>query len=100
MPLDRRQEMAYWLYWRAYELFAGRDDFRALFDGAEVEDVFGALFAPFRALGFMRRSEHGYEISDSGAFWIHRLQNEYSLAYIERLWGRCRNTAWPTEVRL
>jgi oxygen-independent coproporphyrinogen-3 oxidase len=100
MRLDRRQEMAYWLYWRAYELFAGREDFRALFDGADLDATFGALFAPFRAAGFMRRTPAGFEITDAGAFWIHRLQNEYSLAYIDRLWGRCRRTAWPAEVRL
>ncbi len=100
MPLERRQEMAYWLYWRAYELFAGRDDFRELFGGADLDATFGALFAPFRAAGFMRRTAEGWAITDPGAFWIHRLQNEYSLAYIERLWGRCRRTPWPAEVRL
>ncbi len=100
MTLDRRQEMAYWLYWRAYELFAGSADFRELFDGAELDEVFGALIAPFRAAGFMRRAPGGYEVTDSGAFWIHRLQSEYSLAYIERLWGQCRRTPWPREVRL
>jgi coproporphyrinogen III oxidase-like Fe-S oxidoreductase len=100
MPLDSRQEMAYWLYWRAYELFAGHGDFRDLFGDAELDAVFGALFAPFRAAGFMRRTPEGYEVTDSGAFWIHRLQNEYSLAYIERLWGQCQRTPWPREVRL
>jgi oxygen-independent coproporphyrinogen-3 oxidase len=100
MPLDRRQEMAYWLYWRAYELFASDADFRDLFDGAELDDVFGALFAPFRALGFVRRRPDGYAVTDSGAFWIHRLQNEYSLSYIDRLWGLCRRTPWPESVRL
>jgi oxygen-independent coproporphyrinogen-3 oxidase len=100
MPLDRRQEMAYWLYWRAYELFAGEQDFRDLFDGAELERVFGPLFAPFRALGLMCRSDGGFGVTDSGAFWIHRLQSEYSLAYIERLWGGCRRAAWPNGLQL
>ena len=34
------------------------------------------------------------------AYWVHRIQNEYSLNYINRLWGRCRQQAWPQEVRL
>jgi coproporphyrinogen III oxidase-like Fe-S oxidoreductase len=100
MPLAPRQEMAYWLYWRAYELFAGAEDFADLFPGASLEGVFGPLFAPFRALGLMRRTAGGFEITDAGAYWIHRLQSEYSLAYIERLWGRCRREPWPAEVRL
>ena len=44
--------------------------------------------------------EDGYEITRSGAYWIHRLQNEYSLNYINRLWGGCRKTAWPNRVML
>ena len=100
MPLAPRQEMAYWLYWRAYELFAGAGDFAELFPGPSLEEVFGRLFVPFRALGFMRRTSGGFEITDAGAYWIHRLQNEYSLSYIERLWGRCRKEPWPAEVRL
>ena len=67
MALAPRQEMAYWLYWRAYELFAGADDFAALFPGAGLEEVFGRLFAPFRALGLMRRVAGGFEITDAGA---------------------------------
>jgi hypothetical protein len=67
LPLDR--EMAYWLYRRAYELFACHKDFRDLFGDAELDAVFGALFVPFRAAGFMRRTPEGYEVTDSGAFW-------------------------------
>jgi hypothetical protein len=48
----------------------------------------------------MRRTSGGFEITDAGAYWIHRLQNEYSLSYIERLWGCCRKEPWPAEVRL
>ena len=53
----------------------------------------GALLA-WRVLGTLRRRE------EEAAYWIHRLQNEYALNYINRLWGRCRQEAWPREVRL
>ena len=93
MPIDQRLEMAYWLYWRTYELKIMDKDFRRLF-GSDVslDHVFSLLFRPFRALGMMRRIKGGYEITRSGAYWIHRLQNEYSLSYINRLWGGCRKT--------
>lgn len=101
MKMDRRLEMAYWLYWRAYELFVADADFRDLF-GADrsVARLFGPSFTPFLATGLMERQADGYRITDAGAFWIHRIQNEYSLDYINRLWGQCRQTAWPQEVVL
>lgn len=101
MPLDRRLEMTYWLYWRVYELLADERDFRDMFGQREsLADVFGTVLEPFRRLGLLQRTEHGYAVSEAGAFWIHRLQNEYSLTYIDRLWGGCRRAPWPDEVVL
>jgi len=101
MPIDQRLAMAYWLYWRGYELKIMERDFQRLFGSdASPDAVFGLLFRPFRLLGMMRRITGGYEITPSGAYWIHRLQNKYSLNYINRLWGGCRRQAWPTQVVL
>ncbi len=101
MPVDRRLEMAYWLYWRIYELKLLAEPFRKLF-GSDVslDKQFGRLMAPLVAGGLMERTTAGYEVTKPGAYWIHRLQNEYSLNYINRLWGGCRKEPWPKAVRL
>jgi oxygen-independent coproporphyrinogen-3 oxidase len=101
MPIDQRLEMAYWLYWRTYELKILDQEFRGLFGkSASLDHVFRMLFQPFLLLNMMRRIDGGYAITRSGAYWIHRLQNEYSLSYINRLWGGCRGVAWPEQVKL
>ena len=101
MRIDRRLEMAYWLYWRIYELFADDAEFQLLFkEKKSMRKTFGPLFFPVRLMGMLRRERQGYRVTRSGAYWIHRLQNEYSLSYINRLWGSCRKDAWPVEVRL
>ncbi|MGB3972609.1 MAG: radical SAM protein [Peptococcia bacterium] len=101
MSLDRRLEMAYWLYWRIYELKILQDDFRDLFgDDCSLDEQFSHLFRPLMLMGMMNKKNGGYEITPSGAYWIHRLQNEYSLNYINRLWGTCRREPWPAEVFL
>ena len=99
MPVSRHLEMAYWLYWRAYELKISRKDFRELFD-EELDAVFGRLMALLRGLRMARQEDGCYQLTGEAAYWIHRLQNEYALNYISRLWGRCREEAWPREVRL
>ncbi len=99
MPVDRRLEMAYWLYWRLYELAVPRDSFRDRF-GRELEDVFGGWLSAARLLGMMERRNGSYHVTEEGAHWIHRIQNEYALNYISRLWGRCRWDPWPEVVKL
>jgi hypothetical protein len=99
LPVDRRLEMAYWLYWRVYEMKLGVADFRELF-GEELEVVYGGLLRPLLRLGMMERHNGSYRVTRGAAYWVHRFQNEYSLNYINRLWGRCRQEAWPREVGL
>lgn len=101
MPVEQRLEMAYWLYWRTYELKIVEQEFQHLFgDKTSLDSIFRSVFRPFQLLGMMRRIEGGYEITQAGAYWIHRLQNEYSLSYINRLWGSCRQLAWPERIVL
>ncbi len=101
MPVDRRLEMAYWLYWRVYELNVSRMDFQDVFgQGEMLEPVFSGILRPFAAAGMLEKETGGYRVTKSGAYWIHRLQNEYSLNYINRLWGTCRRLPWPAETVL
>jgi len=101
MPVDQQLEMAYWLYWRVYELEMKEEDFKTLFgSNCSIESAFSNVISPFRLAGMMSKNSNGYKITDSGAFWIHRLQNEYSLNYINKLWGKCRKEPWPLEVSL
>jgi oxygen-independent coproporphyrinogen-3 oxidase len=101
MPVDRRLEMAYWLYWRVYELQIKEKDFENL-SGLEVSlyEIFSDLFNLVRLGGMMEKKNGSYQITKSGAYWIHRLQNEYSLNYINRLWGTCQKEPWPKQVKL
>ncbi|MGD0886234.1 MAG: radical SAM protein [Thermodesulfovibrionales bacterium] len=101
MPVDRRLEMAYWLYWRVYELKILDNDFQDLFGNAfTLDSVFSNVLKPFEMAGMIEKKNGGYYVTEPGAYWIHRLQNEYSLNYINRLWGSCRREAWPEEVFL
>lgn len=101
MPVNRRLEMAYWLYWRVYELKISNSDFRDVFgENASLDAEFRHLFCPLILMKLLERVDGGYRVTKPGAYWIHRLQNEYSLSYINHLWGTCRREPWPEGVRL
>jgi coproporphyrinogen III oxidase-like Fe-S oxidoreductase len=99
MPVDRKLEMAYWLYWRIYEMSIPIQEFSQLF-GRDLESVHGRLLSLLTKLGILNRENGCYHVTEKSAYWIHRLQNEYALNYINNLWGTCRNVAWPSEVTL
>ena len=101
MPINRRLERAFWLYWRMYELTVKHQDFLAVFGAGETLDaLFGWMLKPLVAVGMMVHTQEGYQVTGRGAYWIHRLQNAYSLAYIDHLWGACRRHPWPQAVTL
>jgi len=101
MPVGRRLEKAYWLYWRIYELKVSDADFRCVFGhNASIDGEFGHLLRLLIPMGLVRRANDIYYVTKSGAYWIHWLQNEYSLSYINHLWGSCRKEPWPEECTL
>jgi len=101
MPVNKRVEMAYWLYWRIYELKIRATEFLDIFGSdSSLDAEFGSLLRPLVLMNLLNRIEDGYQVTTTGAYWIHRLQNEYSLSYINHLWGTCQKEPWPKEVRL
>ena len=101
MRVNKKVEMAYWLYWRVYELKINNTTFQNLFGTSQtLKSEFGHLLFPFEQLGMVEFAHGNYSITRKGAYWIHRLQNEYSLNYINNLWGTCRKEPWPEKVLL
>ena len=77
MPLDKRLEMAYWLYWRFYELNICEADFQDLFGTTtSLDSVFSKILRPLEIAGMMEKINGTHHVTDSGAYRIHRLQNE------------------------
>ncbi len=99
IDFGRREEMVHWLYWRIYETRVDKKEFAACYD-ADFDDVFGRTFALFELLGFA--TDHGdvIEMTDRGNYWVHVLQNLFSLDFIGRVWQTCLAETWPRGMSL
>ena len=66
----------------------------------DFDKVFGTTFAVFERLGFA--VDHGDQIdmTDRGNYWVHVLQNLFSLDFIGRVWEVCLAETWPREIEL
>lgn len=100
LDLSECMQIAGWLYWRIYETRFRRSDFKRRF-GREFDEVYGKYIKPSSLLGFLKKDD-GDEIvlSDRGTYWLHVLQDLFSLEYISQLWGTSKQNPWPEKVVL
>jgi oxygen-independent coproporphyrinogen-3 oxidase len=99
LELSSRMQLAGWLYWRVYETRFQKIDFRRRF-GLEFDRAYGVVTKILAGMGFLE--DHGDEIvlNDRGAYWLHVLQDLFSLNYVSKLWGTSKQDPWPRRVIL
>lgn len=99
LDLSEDMQMAAWLYWRIYETRFKKSDFQKRF-GRTFDEVYGKYTKLLSFVGFMR--DYGDEVvcSNQGAYWMHSLEDLFSIDYISKLWGTSAEEPWPDRVVL
>jgi len=100
LDLSENMQMAWWFYWRVYETRFKRSDFKKRF-GKEFNEIYGKYIKLFSSLGLIKKDD-GNEVilSDKGTFWLHALEDLFSLDYISKLWGISKQEPWPEKIVL
>lgn len=99
LDLSEQMQMAGWLYWRIYETRFRKSDFGKRF-GRAFDQVYGKGTRLLSLLGLLRQNGDEIVLSDSGAYWLHVLQDLLSIDYIGKLWGTSQQDPWPDRVVL
>jgi oxygen-independent coproporphyrinogen III oxidase len=99
LALTPRMQMAGWLYWRIYETRFKKNDFYRRF-GQDFDAVYGGCFSFLSHLGLLTDREDDIVLTDGGAYWLHALQDLFSIDYVSQLWGTAQETPWPRKVLL
>jgi len=99
LDLTEEMQMAGWLYWRVYETRFKRSDFKKRF-GKEFDKVYGKYMKPLSLVGFLKDDGEEIVLSDNGTYWLHLLQDFFSIEYVSRLWGTSKQEPWPKKVVL
>jgi oxygen-independent coproporphyrinogen-3 oxidase len=97
--LDDGDKMAYWFFWRVYDLDIDTGTFRSLF-GQNLPRRVRALFSLLKLLGLTRRRGDAILPTERGAYIFHLIEKEYTHAYLETMWQACLQEAWPRRVVL
>ncbi|HEC81894.1 MAG TPA: coproporphyrinogen III oxidase family protein [Thermoplasmatales archaeon] len=99
IEFNEKEEMIHWLYWRIYETRIYKKDFYKLFE-KDFDETFGKIFSLFKLLGMAKDKGDHIVMTDKGNYWIHVLQNLFSLDFIGRVWSVCLSKTWPKEITL
>jgi oxygen-independent coproporphyrinogen-3 oxidase len=99
LDLSENMQMAGWLYWRIYETRFMKKDFKKEF-GKDFDKIYGRYVKLLSLLGFLNDDEGQIVLSDKGTYWLHVLEDLFSLDYISKLWGNSKQNPWPTKVTL
>ncbi len=99
MKIDPTLEAVYWLYWRLYDTAVTRAELAERMGpdrGRYLDTAIDAL----ETLGFCRQQDGGLSLTERGAFWIHLLQNQYVLGYIDKVWTTAMSDPWPEAIAI
>jgi oxygen-independent coproporphyrinogen-3 oxidase len=99
LELSERMQMAGWLYWRIYETKFRKKDFERRFH-VHFDAVYGRTLSLLSFLGLLTERGDTVTLTDAGAYWLHTVQDLFSIDYISKLWGTSQEAPWPAEVRL
>lgn len=92
-----RQRMIYYLFWTAYTTVVDAGAFAAFF-GKDLKRCYGTELLLARMLGFARKDGSRYVMTPRGSYYYHYYENYYTLSYIDQMWNRMRNQAFPAEL--
>lgn len=99
MPFNRKLSIVYDFYWRLYDTYIPKT--RA-FDGLSYkvseQKVLKLFLAIAKMLCMVNERKEDYILTQKGAFWIHLLQNYFSLRYINKIWSVAKHNAWPEAI--
>jgi len=99
LDLTENVQMAGWLYWRIYETRFKRSDFKKRF-GKEFDQVYGKHIKLLSLVGFSKDDGDEIVLSDNGTYWLHVLEDLFSIEYISKLWGTSKQEPWPEKAIL
>lgn len=98
MNFTENMNKYFWLYWRFYDTYISKDELRSKFGSSD--EKLNKLFALFRRLKLLQENGTQYELTMRGSFWIHLMQNFFSLRYIDKVWSISMKEAYPSQIAL
>jgi menaquinone C8-methyltransferase len=100
MGFSRFLSILYDFYWRIYDTHIPKK--RTLQNVTyQVADWkrLQILIQLGKVTGMLAEHPDSYSLTRRGAFWVHLLQNYFSLRYINTIWTAAKRKPWPASIQ-
>ena len=99
LDFSERMQMAGWLYWRIHETRLEKTELLKRF-GRSFHSAYGKYINASQFLGFSEDDGQRITFTDRGTYWLHALEDVFSIEYVSRLRGTSKLEPWPHKVLL
>jgi len=89
----------HWLYWQIYTTRIDLQKYEELFHRDVIND-FRLLIVVMKLLGWIKKEESVFTLTERGSRWSHRFQMLFSLTFIDEVWTHCQREPWPEQIIL
>jgi coproporphyrinogen III oxidase-like Fe-S oxidoreductase len=97
--IDEEDQIAWWLFWAAYRMSIGKQEFKRVFN-RELDGKFRFYLKTLQYLGILKEEGTAYRLTDNGGFLFHLVEQGYSLDFLDKMWGGLSSEAWPKRLVL
>lgn len=94
-----RQRAVYYLFWSAYSLQIDEVSFERLI-GMPLKKMFSFEFFIGKILGLLTKEGSTYYLTSKASYIYHYLEQQYTTAYIDKMWNIARKIAFPDKIIL
>ncbi|MDD5584771.1 MAG: coproporphyrinogen-III oxidase family protein [Candidatus Omnitrophica bacterium] len=98
MDFTRQMQNYFWLYWRFYDTYIPKQELSRRF--TDKDKKINRLFTSLKKLDLLADENGSFTLSKRGAFWLHLLQNYFSLRYVNKVWSAAMKQAYPPKIDL
>ncbi|MCK4643546.1 coproporphyrinogen III oxidase family protein [bacterium] len=98
MEFSREMTAFHWFYWRLYDTRIPKEGIKG-YSGKTGRKMRQMIFA-MKALNMCTENDAEILLNERGAFWLHLMQNYFSLNYINKVWTVAQRIPFPKEIRI
>jgi len=99
LDFTRRQRICYYLFWACYSMHIDTEAFNKI-AGESIEKLYGFELFFCRIFGLIKKEENGYNLTNKGAYYFHKIEQKYTNSYIDKSWNMSRIHAFPEKIIL
>jgi len=99
LSFTKRQRAVYFLFWSAYSLIINERNFEGMI-GKSLKNMYWIEFFVAEKLGFLTNINGNYYLTEKASYIYHYIEQQYTTAYIDKMWNISRIHAFPEKIIL